>query len=110
MIRGVIGVLAAVALWQAAVWLTGLPPYLLPGPAKVAQTLAASRAEIAQAALFTAAETLVGLVLGAGLGMPSPAPRTSPTSVSAAVNSAACAISAREAASVCATFAGPGSR
>ena len=69
MIRGVIGVLAAVALWQAAVWLTGLPPYLLPGPAKVAQTLAASRAEIAQAALFTAAETLVGLVLGAGLGI-----------------------------------------
>ena len=60
MIRGVIGVLAAVALWQAAVWLTGLPPYLLPGPAKVAQTLAASRAEIAQAALFTAAETLIG--------------------------------------------------
>lgn len=69
MIRAVLGVSAPLALWQAAVWLTGLPPYLLPGPKRVMQALVASRAEIAQAVAYTAGETLIGLVLGAMLGI-----------------------------------------
>lgn len=65
----VAGVLAAVALWQVAVWLTGLPPYLLPGPARVAVTLVTARTEIAHGAAYTAGETLVGLALGTMLGI-----------------------------------------
>lgn len=68
MIRAMIGVFVALAIWQAAVWLTGLPPYLLPAPARVAETLWASRAEIANAAAYTAGETVIGLMLGAALG------------------------------------------
>lgn len=67
--KAVAGVMAGVALWQAMVWLTALPPYLLPGPARVAGALVASRAEIARAAIHTAGETLIGLVLGATLGI-----------------------------------------
>ena len=69
MIRAVLGVLAALALWQAAVWLTGLPFYLLPGPKRVMLALIASRDEIMQAAAYTAGETLIGFALGATLGM-----------------------------------------
>ena len=69
MIRAAISILVALALWQAAVWLTGLPPYLLPGPARVAETLWESRAEIARAAGFTAGETLAGLALGTLIGV-----------------------------------------
>lgn len=69
MIRAAISILVALALWQAAVWLTGLPPYLLPGPARVAETLWDSRAEIARAAGFTAGETLAGLALGTLIGV-----------------------------------------
>ncbi|WP_299362113.1 ABC transporter permease [uncultured Paracoccus sp.] len=61
--------LAVLALWQAAVWLTGLPTYLLPGPRPVMQALIASRTAIAQAAAYTAGETLIGLALGATLGI-----------------------------------------
>lgn len=69
MMRAVLGLGAVLVLWQAAVWLTGLPPYLLPGPTRVAQALWASRAEIAPAAAHTLGETLAGLILGAVLGM-----------------------------------------
>ena len=64
--------LAAVALglglWQAVVTLADLPTFILPGPWRVAETLWTSRALIAGHALVTAAEVLIGLVLGAGLG------------------------------------------
>ena len=63
------GLALALLLWQAGVWATGLPPYLLPGPWAVAQALVAHRGELAPAALLTAAATLIGLSLGAGLGI-----------------------------------------
>lgn len=63
------GLALALLLWQALVWATGLPPYLLPGPWAVAQALVAHRGELAPAALLTAAATLIGLAMGAGLGM-----------------------------------------
>ena len=60
--------LMALALWQALVWLAALPPFILPGPLRVAETLWSSRALIAEHAVITAAEVLIGLALGALLG------------------------------------------
>lgn len=67
--KAILGILAGLALWQALVWLTGLPPFLLPGPLRVAETLWTSRAEIIGATGYTAGETLLGLVLGAAIGI-----------------------------------------
>lgn len=58
----------ALALWQALVTLTGLPPFILPGPGRVAEALWHSRALIAGHAGVTIAEVLIGLALGAILG------------------------------------------
>lgn len=63
------GLALALLLWQVLVWVAGLPPYLLPGPWAVAQALVAHRGELAPAALLTAAATLIGLAMGAGLGV-----------------------------------------
>jgi len=58
----------ALGLWQALVWLFALPPFILPGPGRVAVALWANAALIGDHALVTAAEVLIGLVLGAALG------------------------------------------
>ena len=42
-----------------------MPPFILPGPGRVAEALWESRALIGEHALVTAAEVLIGLVLGA---------------------------------------------
>lgn len=67
--RTLAGIALALLMWQAIVWAGDLPPYLLPGPARVAQALLASRAELAAAAALTAGETLAGLLLGSGIGI-----------------------------------------
>ena len=67
--RALAGIGVALLLWQAAVWLTGLPPYLLPGPARVAEALWAGRAELWTAAGYTARATLAGLALGTAIGV-----------------------------------------
>lgn len=58
----------AVTLWQGLIWLTGLPPFLLPAPRAVLEALWLNRPEIAHAAAFTATEVLAGFVIGSGLG------------------------------------------
>ena len=58
----------ALLLWQGLVSLGGMPPFILPGPARVAATLWTSRALIMEHALITIAEVVVGLMLGAVLG------------------------------------------
>lgn len=58
----------ALALWQALVIATGLPPFILPGPARVAEALWANRGLIAANAAVTIAEVLAGLVLGTVVG------------------------------------------
>jgi len=58
----------ALALWEALVRLTGLPPFILPGPGLVAGALWLNAGLIADNALVTFAEVLVGLALGAALG------------------------------------------
>lgn len=56
------------ALWQALVVLTGLPPFLLPGPWPVAQALISHHTLLAGAVLRTLTEILSGFALGAGSG------------------------------------------
>lgn len=63
-----VAALAALALWQGILWVTALPPFLLPSPRAVVDALILNRAEIAHAALFTGAEVLAGFAIGAGLG------------------------------------------
>ena len=60
--------LVVLVLWQALVWLSGVPPFILPGPGRVVRALAENRALIGEHALITIAEVLIGLALGAGLG------------------------------------------
>ncbi|WP_306026900.1 ABC transporter permease [Stappia sp. MMSF_3263] len=58
----------ALALWQGIVWATGVPAFILPGPWRVATTLVANIGLIADHAMITIAEVLIGLVVGAALG------------------------------------------
>ncbi|HBM59708.1 MAG TPA: ABC transporter permease [Citreicella sp.] len=61
-------VMLALALWQGAVTLLAMPPFILPDPLRVARTLWTSRALLADHAMVTLTEVLAGLALGAGLG------------------------------------------
>lgn len=63
-----VAVVVALSLWQAIVWMSGVPPFILPGPWRVAVTLADNIGLIADHALVTIAEVLIGLVFGALLG------------------------------------------
>ena len=60
--------LVALAAWQALVIVTGVPRFILPGPALVAETLWQSRALIAYHGMITGIEVLAGLALGAMFG------------------------------------------
>ena len=55
-------------LWQGLIVLTGLPPFLLPGPGAVLQALASHHQILARAALRTLTEILLGFAVGASLG------------------------------------------
>ncbi len=66
--QAALSTMVALLLWQALVTLTGLPRFILPGPGLVAETLWESRALIAENAVITIIEILVGLGLGALLG------------------------------------------
>jgi putative hydroxymethylpyrimidine transport system permease protein len=55
-------------LWQAVVWLSGVPPYLLPPPERVARTLLASHALLLDHAGTTLLEILLGLLGGVLIG------------------------------------------
>ena len=68
MMRALIAAAGLVLLWQGFVWITDVPPFLLPSPWRVAQALAARWDSIASHALVTGAEMLAGLALGALLG------------------------------------------
>ncbi len=57
-----------ILIWQAAVWLTGAPPYILPGPVATAAAWVANAESILGHAAVTAAEILLGLGLGTVLG------------------------------------------
>ncbi len=61
--------LLLVVVWQALVWFTGLPHFILPGPRRVAEAMWSSRALIAEHAAVTLAEVLIGLAIGSALGV-----------------------------------------
>ena len=60
--------LLALALWQAVITLGNMPPFILPSPLRVGETLWTSRALIAEHAWITIVEILGGLALGGILG------------------------------------------
>ncbi|MBM3604487.1 MAG: ABC transporter permease, partial [Alphaproteobacteria bacterium] len=68
-VSSVLAVVAALALWQAVVWATGLPPFILPGPLRVAAALIGHAPLLAEHARFTLANLAAGLLAGVALGI-----------------------------------------
>jgi putative hydroxymethylpyrimidine transport system permease protein len=66
--RGLLAAAGLLLLWQGFVRLTGVPPFLLPAPDRVAAALIARGDIIAGHAVVTLSEILLGLLLGALLG------------------------------------------
>jgi putative hydroxymethylpyrimidine transport system permease protein len=66
--HGLIAASGLLLLWQGFVWASGVPPFLLPAPLRVAEALVARFDIIAGHALVTATEILLGLLLGTLLG------------------------------------------
>lgn len=56
------------AFWQAVVWVTGAPRYILPPPAAVARVWVAESGRLAEHGLVTLTEILAGLLIGVVLG------------------------------------------
>ncbi|MFP6735892.1 MAG: ABC transporter permease [Rhodospirillales bacterium] len=57
-----------ICVWQAIVWLSGAPPFILPSPVRVGEALANRFDVILPHAAVTLSEILMGLVLGTILG------------------------------------------
>lgn len=70
-LRPLIILLGLLAIWQAAVWLTGAPPYILPAPWQVALAIAEHWQRLVANAGITLAEILLGLLFGTLLGVAS---------------------------------------
>lgn len=66
--RPLVTALGLLAAWEALVWLTGLPPYILPPPSRVVVVLIERFDLLTEQAAWTAAEMALGLVLGLVLG------------------------------------------
>ena len=65
---GIAATCVMLALWQTVIWATGVARFILPPPALVAHAIWDSRALLAEHAVVTMAEVLIGFVLGAALG------------------------------------------
>jgi putative hydroxymethylpyrimidine transport system permease protein len=68
LLRPVILTFGLLSLWQAVVWISGAPPYILPGPLAVGEVLIAKPALLLRHGAVTAAEIVMGLTLGALFG------------------------------------------
>ncbi|SEO29914.1 putative hydroxymethylpyrimidine transport system permease protein [Salinihabitans flavidus] len=68
-LRGLLALGFALALWQGAVVVSGVPPFILPGPLRVGESLWSNAAILAEHARFTAANLLTGLAAGVALGV-----------------------------------------
>lgn len=66
--RPLITALGLIVAWEALVWLTGLPPYILPPPSRVAVVLVQRFDLLVEQAAWTASEMVLGLALGLVLG------------------------------------------
>lgn len=69
LIRSLLIIAAGLLAWQALVWLTGVPAFILPGPMRVGERLWESRSLIAEHAWVTYAQIVIGLALGVLLGI-----------------------------------------
>ena len=67
--EGLSAFVVLVLLWQAVVWLTQAPPFILPGPWRVLAALTDNTALIAENALVTIEEVLIGVGAGTALGV-----------------------------------------
>jgi len=67
-LRGLVVGAGLVVVWQAVVWATGVPRYILPGPISVFRAIGENTALLAEHAAITGAEILLGLLFGALLG------------------------------------------
>ena len=71
-IRSLASVVLGVFLaWQLVVWLSGVPPFILPAPLAVLRTLLAQAGLLVSHAAVTTIEILAGLLLGTVLGIAS---------------------------------------
>ncbi|MCM8733660.1 ABC transporter permease [Azospirillum sp. A1-3] len=68
LLRALVTLLVLVAGWQALVWATGLPRYLLPSPLAVADAMRRQAPLLLTHGLTTLSEILIGLVAGVALG------------------------------------------
>jgi putative hydroxymethylpyrimidine transport system permease protein len=59
----------ALSLWQGIVWATGVPHFILPGPARVGAALLNNAALLVQQAGFTLGNLAIGLAAGVSLGI-----------------------------------------
>ena len=71
LLRPAITLLGLLALWQAVVWATAVPPYILPGPDRVAAALLAQPGLLARHAAVTLQEIVLGILLGSLIGVAS---------------------------------------
>ena len=66
--RPLVILVGLLVLWELVVWLSGVPPYILPAPHEVAVAWAARWALILEHWVITTAEILLGLAIGTVLG------------------------------------------
>lgn len=66
---GIGALLLGLGIWQATVWLTNAPHFILPSPWRVAQAAYFSRALIWENSLVTGTEVLLGLLIGTVIGV-----------------------------------------
>ena len=67
-VRLAVVLVGLVAVWQMLVMVSGTPPYILPGPGRVAAAWAEHWLVILDNAALTLAEIALGLILGTALG------------------------------------------
>lgn len=70
-LRPLIILAGLLAIWQAVVWLTGAPRYILPAPWEVGLAIVENWQRLAHHAGITLTEILLGLLLGSLLGVAS---------------------------------------
>ncbi len=66
--RAALVTLCLLALWEGAVRVFALPPFILPGPVRVGQAMVENAGLIAYHAGITGMEVILGLAIGASLG------------------------------------------
>jgi putative hydroxymethylpyrimidine transport system permease protein len=70
-VRGAVTIAGVLGAWQVFVWMSGVAPFMLPGPWAVATTWASNASYLAEHAAITGAEILLGLGLGTVVGVAS---------------------------------------